>query len=61
MHIYDIMLYIYNSSSSIFDKIGAICKERDIVVSSCMYPYPLAVPLIATLSRVEGQVYMTQL
>ena len=45
----------------IFDEIDAICKERGTVVSNCMCPYPLAVSLIATLPRVEGQVYMTQL
>ena len=38
----------------IFDGIDAIYKKRGTVVSNCMYPYPLAVPLIATLPRVEG-------
>ena len=43
---------------NIFDEIDAILGT---VVGNCMYPYPLAEPLIATLPRVEGQVYMTQL
>ena len=34
----------------IFDEIDDDnCKERGTVVSNCMYPYPLAVSLTATL------------
>ena len=47
----------------IFDEIDAICKERGTVVRNCVYSklVDFIITLqIVTLSRVEGQVYMTQ-